>query len=110
MFTVDKVVGALIKQVCTSSVRPRSAVRLNHLQVQIILSDPKSQDLYELLRREREITSPTTQDLINCRRNTERVLGPDENLFRIDWVCLHALDVPLTAILIMPRSCLSLRR
>ena len=56
-------------------------------QVQVILSDPKSQDLYELLRREREITSPTTQDLINCRRNTERVLGPDENLFRIDWVC-----------------------
>ena len=55
-------------------------------QVQVILSDPKSQDLYELLRREREIPSPTTQDLINCRRNTERVLGPDENLFRIDWV------------------------
>ncbi|TBU57446.1 hypothetical protein BD310DRAFT_880877 [Dichomitus squalens] len=68
LFTVDKVIGALIKQ------------------VQTILSDPKSQDLYELLRREREITSPTTQDLINCRRNTERVLGPDENLFRIDWL------------------------
>ncbi|RDX46116.1 hypothetical protein OH76DRAFT_1420354 [Lentinus brumalis] len=68
MFTVDKVLGALIKQ------------------VQIILSDSKSQDLYELLKREREIPSPTTQDLINCRRNTERVLGPDENLFRIDWL------------------------
>ncbi|KAI1788076.1 hypothetical protein LXA43DRAFT_1161851 [Ganoderma leucocontextum] len=68
LFTVDKLIGALIKQ------------------VQTILSDPKSQDLYELLRREREIPSPTTQDLINCRRNTERVLGPDENLFRIDWL------------------------
>ncbi|KAI0336648.1 hypothetical protein GY45DRAFT_1332746 [Cubamyces sp. BRFM 1775] len=68
LFTVDKVIGALIKQ------------------VQVILSDPKSQELYDLLRREREITSPTTQDLINCRRNTERVLGPDENLFRIDWL------------------------
>ncbi|KAI0371352.1 hypothetical protein BV20DRAFT_965547 [Pilatotrama ljubarskyi] len=68
LFTVDKVIGALIKQ------------------VQVILSDPKSQELYELLRREREITSPTTQDLINCRRNTERVLGPDENLFRVDWL------------------------
>ena len=54
----------------------------------MILSDPKSQELYDLLRREREITSPTTQDLINCRRNTERVLGPDENLFRVDWVWL----------------------
>ncbi|KAI0646603.1 hypothetical protein C8Q79DRAFT_680002 [Trametes meyenii] len=68
LFTVDKVIGALIKQ------------------VQLILSDPKSQELYELLRREREINSPTTQDLINCRRNTERVLGPDENLFRVDWL------------------------
>ncbi|KAI0634768.1 hypothetical protein C8Q77DRAFT_1103995 [Trametes polyzona] len=68
LFTVDKVIGALIKQ------------------VQVILSDPKSQELYDLLRREREISSPTTQDLINCRRNTERVLGPDENLFRIDWL------------------------
>ncbi|KAL7283979.1 hypothetical protein ACG7TL_001251 [Trametes sanguinea] len=68
LFTVDKVIGALIKQ------------------VQVILADPKSQELYDLLRREREITSPTTQDLINCRRNTERVLGPDENLFRIDWL------------------------
>ncbi|KAI8986626.1 hypothetical protein BD414DRAFT_522337 [Trametes punicea] len=68
LFTVDKVIGALIKQ------------------VQVILSDPKSQELYELLRREREIISPTTQDLINSRRNTERVLGPDENLFRIDWL------------------------
>ena len=65
---MDKLIGALIKQ------------------IQTILADPKSQDLYELLRREREISSPTTQDLINCRRNTERVLGPDENLFRIDWV------------------------
>ncbi|KAM5541748.1 hypothetical protein V8D89_004477 [Ganoderma adspersum] len=68
LFTVDKLIGALIKQ------------------IQTILSDPKSQDLYELLRREREILFPTTQDLINCRRNTERVLGPDENLFRIDWL------------------------
>ena len=42
--------------------------------------------MYELLRKEREITSITTQDLINCRRNTERVLGPDENLFRVDWL------------------------
>ncbi|EIW53682.1 uncharacterized protein TRAVEDRAFT_40224 [Trametes versicolor FP-101664 SS1] len=67
LFTVDKVIGALIKQ------------------VQVILSDPKSQEMFDLLRRERKITSPTTQDL-NCRRNTERVLGPDENLFRVDWL------------------------
>ncbi|CCL98034.1 uncharacterized protein FIBRA_00028 [Fibroporia radiculosa] len=68
MFTIDKVVGAVIKQ------------------VQNILSDVKSQELFELLRRDREITSPTTQDQINARRNTEKVIGPDENLFRMDWL------------------------
>ncbi|KAL6301443.1 hypothetical protein BKA93DRAFT_751965 [Sparassis latifolia] len=68
IITVDKLVGAIIKQ------------------VQLVLSDIKSQELFDLLRRERDITSPTTQDLLNCRHNTEKVLGPDENLFRIDWI------------------------
>ena len=36
MFTIDKVIGTLIKQ------------------VQNILQDPKSQELYDLLRRERD--------------------------------------------------------
>ncbi|PCH44684.1 hypothetical protein WOLCODRAFT_123950 [Wolfiporia cocos MD-104 SS10] len=68
IFTVDKVVGAIIKQ------------------AQHVISDVNSQELFELLRREREIASPTTQDQINARRNTERVIGPDENLFRMDWL------------------------
>lgn len=59
-------------------------------QVQVVLSDPKSQELYDLLRREREIPSPTTQDMINSRRNTEKVIGPDENLFRMDWVSTYS--------------------
>ncbi|THG98893.1 hypothetical protein EW026_g3371 [Hermanssonia centrifuga] len=68
LFTIDKVVGAIVKQ------------------VQTLLSDAKSQELFDLLRRERDIANPTTQDLINSRKNTERVLGPDENLFRMDWL------------------------
>ncbi|KZT66663.1 hypothetical protein DAEQUDRAFT_730074 [Daedalea quercina L-15889] len=68
MFTVDRVVGAIVKQ------------------VQNVLSDAKSQELFEFLRRDRELASPTTQDQINARRNTERVVGPDENIFRIDWL------------------------
>ncbi|KAF9075605.1 hypothetical protein BDP27DRAFT_1315333 [Rhodocollybia butyracea] len=32
------------------------------------------------------VTSPTTQEQINNRRNVEKVLGPDENMFRIDWL------------------------
>ncbi|KAH9943527.1 hypothetical protein B0H21DRAFT_490302 [Amylocystis lapponica] len=68
MFTVDKVVGALIKQ------------------VQAVLLDAKSQELFDLLHRERELVATTTQDQQNLRRNTEKVLGPDENLFRMDWL------------------------
>ncbi|KAH0581672.1 hypothetical protein H2248_011367 [Termitomyces sp. 'cryptogamus'] len=67
-FTIDKVVGAIIKQ------------------VQAVFADPKSQDILEILKKERSLVSPTTQDQINSRRNAEKVLGPDENLFRIDWL------------------------
>jgi paired amphipathic helix protein Sin3a len=65
---VDKVIGAVIKQ------------------VQAVIADPKSQELLEFLKRERSLASPTTQDRINHRRQAEKVLGPDENVFRIDWV------------------------
>ncbi|CAK5268788.1 unnamed protein product [Mycena citricolor] len=63
IFTVDKVAG-----------------------VQVILGDSQSQDLLELFKRERALTSSTTQDLVNSRKNAEKILGPDENLFRVDWV------------------------
>ncbi|KAF8189362.1 histone deacetylase complex, SIN3 component [Pholiota molesta] len=68
IFTVDKVIGAVIKQ------------------VQAVIADPKSQELLEFLKRERSLASPTTQDRINHRRQAEKVLGPDENVFRIDWL------------------------
>ncbi|KIY46777.1 hypothetical protein FISHEDRAFT_75303 [Fistulina hepatica ATCC 64428] len=68
IFTVDKVIGQLIKQ------------------VQIILSDAPSQELLENLKRDRTILVPTTQEQINSRKAAEKVLGPDENLFRIDWL------------------------
>lgn len=83
MFTIDRVVGAIVKQVGR---RTLCSTILTFDQVQNVLSDAKSQDLYEFLRRDRELASPTTQDQINARRNTERVVGPDENIFRIDWV------------------------
>ncbi|KAF5369896.1 hypothetical protein D9758_001057 [Tetrapyrgos nigripes] len=68
IFTVDKLIAAIIKQ------------------VQNVIADSKSQDLLEALKRDRPISSLTTQDQINSRRNAEKVLGPDENLFRIDWL------------------------
>ncbi|KAL5498737.1 hypothetical protein ACEPAH_2092 [Sanghuangporus vaninii] len=66
-FTFDKVIGAIIKQ------------------VQSIISDGKSLVLLEGLKREREMGSPTSLDLDEIRANAERVVGPEENLFRIDW-------------------------
>lgn len=65
MITIDKVIGTIVKQ------------------VQTILLDGKSQDLFDLLRRERDLPRPTTQDLVNLRRAAEKVIGPDENLFRM---------------------------
>ncbi|TFK20645.1 hypothetical protein FA15DRAFT_689033 [Coprinopsis marcescibilis] len=68
IFTVDKVISAIIKQ------------------IQSVFSDAKSQDLLDTLRRERSLAATTSQDQINTRRSAEKVLGPDENLFRIDWL------------------------
>lgn len=60
----------------------------SNTKVQNVLVDPKSQELLELLKKERMHGTLTTQDQINSRQNAERILGPDENLFRIDWVRL----------------------
>ncbi|KAJ7104329.1 histone deacetylase complex, SIN3 component [Mycena belliarum] len=68
IFTIDKVIGCLIKQ------------------VQLLFGDGKSLDLLEILKRERALALPTTQDLLNSRKSAEKVLGPDENLFRVDWL------------------------
>jgi len=54
--------------------------------VQAIIVDSRSQELLEILKRERSLANFTSQDQINSRRGTEKILGPDENLFRIDWV------------------------
>jgi len=67
IFAIDKLIGAIINQ------------------VQVVLGDPKSLEL-ELLKKERTHGTLTTQDQINSRQNAERILGPDENLFRIDWL------------------------
>ncbi|KAK7470657.1 hypothetical protein VKT23_002080 [Stygiomarasmius scandens] len=68
IFTVDKVIAAIIKQ------------------VQNIIADSKSQDLLEGLKRDCTNGSLTNQEQISSRRNAEKILGPDENLFRIDWL------------------------
>lgn len=75
MFTVDKVVGAIVKQ------------------IQIVMSDPRCQELFTLLRRERELdlsngaTSHTPVQLqINYRRQAEGIIGAGELLYRVNWI------------------------
>lgn len=67
MFTIDKVISSLLKQ------------------IQYILTD-KSIRLCDGLKRERDLTALTLQDQEDLRMNAEKVIGSDENLFRIDWV------------------------
>ena len=38
------------------------------------------------LKRERELDTPAVSDLDDIRANVEKAIGPEENLFRIDWV------------------------
>lgn len=66
VFTIDKLIGALIKQ------------------VQAVLTDPQTPKLIELLKRERETVSPTTQEKVNYQWSAKEVV-PEDNLFRIDW-------------------------
>ena len=38
------------------------------------------------LKREREMTEPSILDFDALREGVEKVIGSEENLFRIDWV------------------------
>ncbi|KAH9044289.1 hypothetical protein EDB85DRAFT_2070530 [Lactarius pseudohatsudake] len=67
LYTVDKIVASLIKQ------------------VQTIVSDNKCQELWHFLRRHRSEVSFTRQDIIKYRRKAEHHVGADDNLYRVEW-------------------------
>ncbi|KAG9314155.1 hypothetical protein JVU11DRAFT_4941 [Chiua virens] len=67
LFTLDKVIAAFIKQ------------------VQSVLSDNKSQELWTMLQNARKAERLTNQDMIRYRREAERHVGSDEHLYRIEW-------------------------
>ncbi|WVR05681.1 hypothetical protein IAU60_002703 [Kwoniella sp. DSM 27419] len=68
MFTVDRVIAAIVKQ------------------VQTILGDMKSQELLALLQRDRANERTTNRRQIAYRMQAEGVLGPDENLYKIAYI------------------------
>ncbi len=55
-------------------------------QVQSWEQDPKLDKISKLLWDERRLEAPTVEDHRKFRRQAEEILGPEENLFRIDWV------------------------
>ncbi|KAG1839224.1 hypothetical protein DFJ58DRAFT_812844 [Suillus subalutaceus] len=67
LFTLDKILSSLIKQ------------------VQILLSDNKCQELWILLQQTRKMDALSNQNMIRYRREAERHVGADEHLYRFDW-------------------------
>ncbi|KAK0465461.1 histone deacetylase complex, SIN3 component [Desarmillaria tabescens] len=68
LFTMDKLITALVKQ------------------VQTIIGDVKCQELWSLLQSAQHTNSITNQDVIRYRREAERHVGQDDHLYRIQWV------------------------
>ncbi|KAI5118376.1 hypothetical protein M0805_005842 [Coniferiporia weirii] len=67
MFTLDKLIAALIKQVQTAVV------------------DSKCQELLALLGKARSKGPSSVRELIAYRREAEQYLGPDDHLYRVEW-------------------------
>ena len=56
------------------------------MQTQTVLGDMKSQELFALLQRDRLTDKTTTRQQIAYRMQAESVLGPDENLYKLEFV------------------------
>ncbi|KAI0324037.1 hypothetical protein GY45DRAFT_1314444 [Cubamyces sp. BRFM 1775] len=68
VFTLDRVIGAVIKQ------------------VQTVLADNKCQELWYMLQQVRNGEKASTiHDTIRYRREAERHVGSDEKLYKLDW-------------------------
>lgn len=67
LYTVDKVTQAIVKHLHT------------------IISDVKSSDVLVLWENDRNNPLTSTKEQIIYRTRVKSVLGPDENLFRIEW-------------------------
>lgn len=67
LYTVDKLVQAIVKHLHT------------------IISDVKSSDALVLFEHDRERPSTSAKEQILYRMKVNALLGPDENMFRIEW-------------------------
>ena len=90
IFTIDKVLASLIKHVSFPAPIPGLSNMVS--QVQSWEQDPKLEKIAKLLWDERHLETPTVEDHRRLRREAEEILGPEENLFRIDWVRVTTLS------------------
>ncbi|RXW19123.1 hypothetical protein EST38_g6730 [Candolleomyces aberdarensis] len=67
LFTLDKLIAALIKQ------------------VQIVLSDHKCQELWTLLQLVQGSEHVTKQDIVRYRRSAEKHVAENDHFYRIQW-------------------------
>ncbi|KAI0784958.1 hypothetical protein C8Q75DRAFT_776889 [Abortiporus biennis] len=67
LFTIDRMIAAIVKQ------------------VQTIVSDHKCQEIWELLQKNRDLPSSTIYDVVRYRREAEHNVGSDDHLYRVDW-------------------------
>jgi len=57
-------------------------------QVQTVVSDTKCQELWHFLRKMRSEDVFTRRSIIRYRRKAEQHVGSDDNLYRVEWVCM----------------------
>ncbi|PFH52285.1 hypothetical protein AMATHDRAFT_74340 [Amanita thiersii Skay4041] len=67
LFTLDKLITALVKQ------------------VQTILLDNKCQELWTFLQNAQNSETITKQEIVRYRREAEKHVGPDDHLYRLQW-------------------------
>lgn len=65
-----------------------------NFQIQTIVGDLKSQELFALLQRDRANAKTSTKNQIAYRMQAEGVLGGNENLYKIEWVGLLDFHKP----------------
>lgn len=66
-------------------------------QVQTVLIDNKCQELWSLLKSAQNSKNITSPDIIRYRREAERHVGQDDQLYRLQWVgysCAPSLSRP----------------
>lgn len=98
LFTVDKLVSALIKQV-RRSLRLRALyckcehfITFNVIQIQTLSHDTKSSELVQLFQSDRDLESTSPRLVSVYRLRAEDIVGSDENLYRINLVSIQTVE------------------